>query len=521
MLSNTNIPDLETLLRKDLVDRPVNALFIEHNYTDLELGTLNSLEPDASKAIGRQLSDTERNVLLEYKGNSIASDSRPSAFTVTTAALGGLLSIMFMTEIRHLSLRDLGGIAFVVFQTALLFKPAESQLLSLRILSDPRMSEFKESIQRRKKDFGGHEPEIVRRKDRNIVPPIQWFRDVCWSNYIASIKCRQREVSELFQTLELGLKPGRPDAVTGLISNGNMTVTVSAHGKTISFTPTITYPPNGTAPYPAIIAFGALTIPAPSGVVIITYNNEDIAAQNNQNSRGQGKFFELYPDLTADGAMTAWAWGVSRILDVLETLSDTNIDPKKVTVTGCSRNGKGALVAGALDSRITLTIPQESGSGGTACWRLSDYENHNGTTQTASEIVQENVWFATQFDEFANTTVDTLPFDHHMLAGLVAPRGFLVIDNIGYEWLGPWSSFGCMKTARRIYQALGALDHLGYSMSPSHLHCSFPSYQAPQLQAFVDRFLFDKASDTDFFVPAGNITFDDAQWVDWSTPKLL
>ncbi|KAG9855025.1 hypothetical protein KCU98_g2043, partial [Aureobasidium melanogenum] len=502
MLSNTNIPDLETLLRKDLVDRPVNALFIEHNYTDLELGTLNSLEPDASKAIGRQLSDTERNVLLEYKGNSIASDSRPSAFTVTTAALGGLLSIMFMTEIRHLSLRDLGGIAFVVFQTALLFKPAESQLLSLRILSDPQA------------------PNKTIRYDAKLPNPFEYANGRLVKT-LSDFQCRQREVSELFQTLELGLKPGRPDAVTGLISNGNMTVTVSAHGKTISFTPTITYPPNGTAPYPAIIAFGALTIPAPSGVVIITYNNEDIAAQNNQNSRGQGKFFELYPDLTADGAMTAWAWGVSRILDVLETLSDTNIDPKKVTVTGCSRNGKGALVAGALDSRITLTIPQESGSGGTACWRLSDYENHNGTTQTASEIVQENVWFATQFDEFANTTVDTLPFDHHMLAGLVALRGFLVIDNIGYEWLGPWSSFGCMKTARRIYQALGALDHLGYSMSPSHLHCSFPSYQAPQLQAFVDRFLFDKASDTDFFVPAGNITFDDAQWVDWSTPKLL
>lgn len=338
---------------------------------------------------------------------------------------------------------------------------------------------------------------------------------------LTDFQCRQSEVSKLFQTLELGVKPGKPKAVHGSILESNLTVTVSVNDKTISFSATITYPMNGTAPYPALIAFGALTIPAPSGVVIITYNNDDIAAQNNQSSRGQGKFFELYPDLTANGAMTAWAWGVSRILDVLEALPDTNIDPRKVAVTGCSRDGKGALVAGALDSRIALTIPQESGSGGTACWRLSDYENHNGTTQTASEIVQENVWFATQFDEFANTTVDTLPFDHHMLAGLVAPRGLLVIDNIGYEWLGPWSSFGCMKTARRIYTALGAPDHLGYSMSPSHLHCSFPSYQLPQLQAFIDKFLFDKASDTDFFVPAGNITFNDAQWVDWSTPNLV
>lgn len=298
-------------------------------------------------------------------------------------------------------------------------------------------------------------------------------------------------------------------------------MTVSVQDKTVSFTPQITYPLNGTAPYPAIIAFGGLTIPAPSGVAIITYNNDDIGAQLNQSSRGQGKFFELYPEKAANGAMVAWAWGVSRILDVLETLPEANINTNKIAVTGCSRNGKGALVAGALDSRIALTIPQESGSGGTACWRLSDYENHNGSTQTASEIVTENVWFATQFDEFANATVNMLPFDHHMLAGLVAPRGLLVIDNIGYEWLGPWSSFGCMKTARRIFQALGVSDHLGYSMSPSHLHCSFPSYQSPQLQAFIDKFLFDKTSDTDFFTPTGNITFDDAQWVDWPTPHLL
>lgn len=331
--------------------------------------------------------------------------------------------------------------------------------------------------------------------------------------------CRQREVGELLQTLELGTKPGNPDAVSGSLSGGNLTITVTEDGKTISFTPTITYPENGTAPYPAVIAFGLLTIPAPLGVAIITYNNDDIGAQINQSSRGEGKFFQLYPDKTA-GAMIAWAWGVSRILDALEMLPTANIDPRKVAVTGCSRNGKGALVAGAFDSRIALTIPQESGSGGTACWRLSDYENDNGTTQTASEIVQENVWFASQFDEFANTTVDMLPFDHHMLAGLVAPRGLLVIDNIGYEWLGPWSSYGCMKTAHRIFQALGVSGHLGYSMAESHPHCSFPSYQQPELQAFIDKFLFGKPSDTNFFTPAGNITFDDAEWVDWSTPKL-
>ena len=60
---------------------------------------------------------------------------------------------------------------------------------------------------------------------------------------------------------------------------------------------------------------------------------------------------------------------LSRIIDALEATPAVKIDPKRVAVTGCSRNGKGAFVAGAFEPRIALTIPQESGSGGAACWR--------------------------------------------------------------------------------------------------------------------------------------------------------
>ncbi len=95
--------------------------------------------------------------------------------------------------------------------------------------------------------------------------------------------------------------------------------------------------------------------------------------------------------------MTAWAWGVSRVIDVLENTPTLKLDLTKLAVTGCSRNGKGALVVGAFEPRIALTIPQESGSGGAGCWRISDAMLAAGTTtQTASEIVGENVWFLHQ-----------------------------------------------------------------------------------------------------------------------------
>lgn len=69
----------------------------------------------------------------------------------------------------------------------------------------------------------------------------------------------------------------------------------------------------------------------------------------------------------------AWAWGAGRVIDALEATTATNkINLARIGVSGCSRNGKGAFVVGAFEPRIALTIPQESGSGGAACWRVSD-----------------------------------------------------------------------------------------------------------------------------------------------------
>lgn len=342
--------------------------------------------------------------------------------------------------------------------------------------------------------------------------------------------CRQQEINELFQLYELGTKPDAPSVFTPTFSDNTISITAGDGTTSITFSATITYPSESAASYPALIAFSGGSLPVPSGVAIINFDNDDLAAENDASSRGQGKFYTLYGSNATASAMMAWAWGVSRFIDALEALpvSQHKIDTIHLGVTGCSRDGKGALVAGAFDTRIVLTIPQESGSGGAACWRLSDWDNENlaysdgQTVQGSSEIVQENVWLSVEFaNQFANN-ITYLPFDHHSLAALVAPRGLFVIENTEYEWLGPWSCFGCMKTASLVWQALGISDNMGFSQIGDHPHCQFPSDQQDDLNAYIGKFLFGQSTNTSIFrtdLPS-NETFDLATWAPWTVPTL-
>ncbi|CAA7270052.1 unnamed protein product [Cyclocybe aegerita] len=335
--------------------------------------------------------------------------------------------------------------------------------------------------------------------------------------------CRREEISQLFQRYELGTLPGKPESVTGSYSGGRLTINVSDQGKSISFQVSISTPSSGTAPYPAIIAIGGSSIPTPAGVAVITFNNDDMAAQQSSGSRGQGRFYTLYGSGHSASAMMAWAWGVSRVIDALETTSGLpSLNLQRLAVTGCSRNGKGALVVGAFEPRIALTIPQESGSGGAGCWRISDKMMSNGiNTQTASEIVGENVWFSTAFEQYVRQ-IPVLPFDHHMLAALVAPRALLIIDNTGIDWLGPQSVWGCMKTANKVWQALGVADSMGVSQVGNHDHCQFPGSEQGDLDAFVNKFLKGQSTNSNVIKTDGanGLGFVDADWIDWTVPTL-
>lgn len=331
----------------------------------------------------------------------------------------------------------------------------------------------------------------------------------------ADFECKNKEVSVALQAQELGTLPSKPSTFSATYSGGTLSFTASEAGKSISFS--VTIKGNTGSSVPAIIAYGGASIPIPSGVATITFNNDQMGQQSGQSSRGKGKFYDLYGASHSAGALTAWAWGVDRIIDALEATTGHNIDTTRLGVTGCSRNGKGSFVAAALVSRIALGIPQESGSGGAACWRISDAEKAAGKNiQTSSQIVGENVWFSPAFNAFS-TKASTLATDHHQLAGLVAPRGLIVIEN-EIDWLGPVATTACMKAGRLIYKALGVSDNMGFTGQGNHNHCSFPSSQQADLTAFISRFLL-KGGESTAGIEKGP-TADVQAYIDWTAPTL-
>lgn len=338
--------------------------------------------------------------------------------------------------------------------------------------------------------------------------------------------CRQDEMSKALQQYVLGDYPPAPDSVTATSTASGTGITLNIQIKVGSNTKSVSVginkPTNpGASGGAAIIGIGGISVPVPANVGRINFGNDACAAQANSQSHGTGWFFDLHGRNHSAGATTAWAWCVGRIIDALEKLGPavTGIDPKKLGVTGCSRNGKGAFVTGALEKRIALTIPQESGAGGAACWRISDSEKAKGKNiQTASQIITENAWFSPRFNSFTTKTT-TIPADHHFLAAMVAPRGLFSIEN-DIDWLGPVSTTACMKAGRAIYQALGVGPNMGFSLIGGHSHCQFPSATTADLNSYINVFLLGTGKTND--VETSKATVNMADWTSkWTAaPKI-
>ncbi len=330
-------------------------------------------------------------------------------------------------------------------------------------------------------------------------------------------QCRRAEIGAMVQQWDVGTKPAPPATETATYAGGKLTIKVTAGGASITLTEDVSVP-SGAGPFPVIIGMdtgGTGSLPASifSGFVQVTFHSSDLTPQ--LPGRGQGAIFSLYPDNTA-GSMILWAWGVSRVIDGLQqTQAQTKVDLAHIGVTGCSYAGKMALYAGAFDERVALVIPEESGGGGEAAWRVS-------ATMTGTEDLehaQGTAWYSSNLAQFKNADAPKLPFDQHELAAMVAPRALLTIGNPDIAYLASESGYVSAKAATEVYKGLGIPDRIGFSQVGGHAHCAFPSSQTPDVQAFVDKFLLGKTS-ANTNIAKSPYNTDLTKWITWATPQL-
>jgi len=147
------------------------------------------------------------------------------------------------------------------------------------------------------------------------------------------------------------------------------------------------------------------------------------------------------------GTIAAWAWGIHRCVDCLTRMKE--IDAKKIAVFGHSRRGKTALFSAAMDERIALVIPHQSGTGGMALSRNNDQE----TVERITRVFPH--WFCGAFSRFAEKE-QKLPVDQHLLVCLIAPRPLIETSGLLDTWANYPSSFRGLQKASLLYEWVGS-----------------------------------------------------------------
>jgi hypothetical protein len=338
-----------------------------------------------------------------------------------------------------------------------------------------------------------------------------------------------------------------PPAASG--GSGILTVRVVRNGKTVTLTSSVYLPQGmGKGPFPVLIPmtiasmrlhgktirfappkspnYGSLPprIFKNLPIATINYVSTQVAryCASGLCSNTKDPFYLLYPNLCAgacrgasnSGIYAAWTWGMDRLIDGIDIAVHQRVHPlpiemKRLAVTGCSFAGKMALFAGAFDERVALTIAQESGGGGATSWRFSHQIEARNSVEDIGDTNYN--WWAGQMKQFSGDNVYKLPVDQDELMDMVAPRALLETGNTEFYWLSNGSNYVASRATQRVYDTLGVEDRFGFYLDGDHAHCAVRPAEVPVIEAFVDKFMLDKADvNTDVHVypnPADTVNY--------------
>jgi endo-1,4-beta-xylanase len=350
---------------------------------------------------------------------------------------------------------------------------------------------------------------------------------------------RREEIKALMQYYEFGFMPAKPKVLTATsVTHGrsrDIAISVADNGRDASFAPRLTLPSadqaaasGKSAPFPVIVSLDFALNDGNPNYLAAGYAVLSIPARNvrSDNVANTGPIFDLYPYDVAKGtdvgSLAGWAWGASRAVDALEYLLANDpafmmkvngravplVALDKLAVTGFSRMGKAALVAGMLDERFAVTHAGASGSGGAAPYRFVPSGNqydwgYTGGSETLGDHMRHQTHNSNEMmRRFLNDTIpmalqprmyltrtngygERLPFDHHLEIAAIAPRAVLIANtNDDYGNNAEGDAIGVMG-ARPVFEFLGAGGRLALDL---YMGGGGHALKLPQQHNFV-RFL--------------------------------
>ena len=346
------------------------------------------------------------------------------------------------------------------------------------------------------------------------LPPLMTAGDGSPVRTAADWVRRRAEILSLLETRMFGRAPGRPDGMTFVLEDRDEAalggkavrkqVAINVRGLVFHLLLYLPAKPPGPVPVFVSLGFGPnQTVSADPGITLRgtwAQNKETQAIERQpaqESTRGSaasrwpvetilGRGFGLatmyYGDIEPDiagamrlgvrgtylkpdqsapaadewGAIAAWAWGLSRIADYLET--DKDVDARRLAVVGHSRLGKTALWAGATDARFGLVMSNDSGEGGAAISRRVFGE-------TVADLNSRFPhWFCGNYKAFSGREPE-MPFDAHMLLAMAAPRPLYVASATEDQWADPKGEFLAAVAASEVYQLLGG-NGIGTNVMP-------------------------------------------------------